>query len=75
MQQDVALRALRHIQDARVSGDVLRLPYHWAEDDDWKDGVMRGDSRLPRHDQPQYQSPEDAAAADPACPTCVFLSA
>ena len=75
MQRDVALRSLRHIEDAQAPGEVLTLPYRWAENDDWKDGVMRGDSRLPRHDQPQYQSPEDAAAADPVCPTCVFLTA
>ena len=75
MQQDIALRALRHIEDAQTPGEVLTLPYRWADNDDWKASAMRSDQRQPRHDQPQYQTPADAIAADPACPTCVFLSA
>lgn len=74
-QRDVTLRALNHIRDAKSSGEVLTLPHRWAANDGWKDGVMQKDSRLPRHDEPQYQTPADAAAADPVCPTCVFLSA
>ena len=32
------------------------------------------DDRVARFDTPQYQTVEDARSADPACPTCVFLS-
>ena len=74
-QRDVTLRALEHIRDARASGEVLTFAHRWAANDDWKDSVMQSDSRLPRHDEPQYQTPADAEAADPACPSCVFLSA
>ncbi|MDE0691072.1 MAG: hypothetical protein OXI55_02370 [Gammaproteobacteria bacterium] len=74
-QRDVTLRALKHIRDAKSPGEVLVLPHRWAANDDWKDGVMQKDSRLPRHDEPQYQTPADADAADPTCPTCVFLTA
>ena len=73
-QRDVTLRALNHIRAAKSPGEVLTLPYRWAANDDWKDGVMQNDSRLPRHDEPQYQTPADADAADPICPTCVFLA-
>jgi len=31
------------------------------------------DDRTQRHADPQYQSGEDAAAADPNCPGCIFL--
>ena len=74
-QRDVTLRALNHIRNAKSPGEVATLPYHWATNDDWKDGVMQNDSRLPRHDEPQYQTQADADAADTACPTCVFLTA
>lgn len=74
-QRDVTLRALKHIRDAKSPGEVLVLPHRWAPNDDWKDGVMQKDSRLPRHDEPQYQTPTDADAADPTCRTCVFLTA
>ena len=74
-QRDVTRRALNHIRIAKSPGEVLTLPYRWATNDDWKDGVMQNDSRLPRHDEPQYQTKADADAADPACQTCVFLTA
>ena len=43
------------------------LPYEWADDDAWKDGVMRprspgaqhDDSRVERDDAPQYQTESD----------------
>ncbi len=67
-------------------GEIVRLPYEWADDDAWKDGVMRpraagsshGDSRVERVSQPQYQTEDDRALAEQAlrsggCPTCVWL--
>ena len=67
-------------------GTIRRLPYRWAEDDAWKDLVMRpdpggsgGDDRIERHPDPQYQYEEDRLTAEAAferdgCPTCVFLA-
>ena len=74
MQRDIARHALDLVRDATVPGTVAELDYRWAEDDDWKDGVMRGDSRLERFDTPQYQCALDASLADPECPTCVWLA-
>ena len=80
---------LRDTLDALVAidapGTIRRLPYRWAEDDAWKDFVMRPipdgsseDDRIERHPDPQYQSEADRIAAQAAfehdgCPTCVFL--
>lgn len=62
-------------------GTIKRLPFEWADNDDWKAAVMAGDStgesdgddRVQRFDTPQYQSVEDAKAADPTCPSCIWL--
>ena len=82
-------RILRDTLDALVDidapGTIRWLPYRWAEDDGWKDLVMRPspdgsseDDRIKRHPDPQYQCEEDRIAAQAAferdgCPTCVFL--
>lgn len=56
-------------------GTIVDLGVPWADDDDWKDGVMRPrpngsdprtaaiDDRVERRPSPQYQSAADAAAA------------
>jgi len=64
-------------------GGFVMVDDFWADDDSWKDSVMRpdpedpaaADNRTVRHDTPQYQSDEDRIAADAQddCPTCVFL--
>jgi hypothetical protein len=66
-------------------GTIVDLDYQWQDNDKWKDTVMRpqqnpegqddghNDTRTERFDTPQYQSTEDLAAADPDCPSCVFL--
>ena len=72
MQRDIVRQALDLLRDATVPGTVIDLDYRWASDDTWKDGVMRGDSRMERFDTPQYQCAQDAALADPECPTCVW---
>ena len=82
-------RVLRDTLDALVDidtpGTIRRLPYRWADDDTWKDAVMRPepgasseDDRVERHPDPQYQCEEDRIAAQAAferegCPSCVFL--
>ena len=72
MQRDIVRRSLDLVRDATTPGTVIELDYRWAADDTWKDGVMRGDSRLERFDTPQYQCAEDAVLADPECPTCIL---
>ena len=65
---------------------VVTLPYQWAADDAWKDGVMRprapgsapDDARVERVAQPQYQNDSDRAAAEAAlagggCATCIWI--
>jgi hypothetical protein len=67
---------------------VVTLPYQWAADDAWKDGVMRprapggapDDARVERVAQPQYQNDSDRAAAEAAlagggCATCIWIDA
>ena len=82
MQRDVMRAALATVRDAKRPGEIVELPYLWADTDDWKDGVMRprrggggdhGDDRSERLPTPQYQTEEDAALADSDCATCVFL--
>lgn len=89
-QNAVLEAACEAFEELSSPGRVIDLPMHWAEDDAWKDRVMRpvpaqkspreapdslsGDQRSPRRDTPQYQSPQDEAAADPSCRSCVFLS-
>ncbi len=69
--------ALRAFEVLKVPGSMVHLRYHWAEDDSWKDGVMRpsaatadggsgsgvADDRVERFDTPQFQTEADAAAA------------
>lgn len=66
-------------------GEISTLPFFYEDSDDWKDSVMRpiqkpdgtfevDDFRTERLDSPQYQFAEDLDAADPYCPTCIFIS-
>ena len=56
----------------REPGEIVTLDYEWAEDDSWKDAVMRPsrkgeparDERVERLAEPQYQSAEDRVAAE-----------
>ena len=89
-QKAVLHAACEAFEELSSPGRVIDLPMRWAEDDAWKDRVMRpdaahkspeqapdslsGDQRTPRRDTPQYQSPLDEAEADPSCRSCVFLS-
>ena len=85
MQRDVMRAALARLRDAEARGEIVELPYRWAETEDWKDRVMRSetdgdssahlDDRSARLGTPQYQSEEDAALADPGCPSCIFPDA
>ena len=82
-QKYVMQQALLAVQEMTEPGSIKDLALRWAEDDSWKDSVMRpktpgnsdsGDDRLGREPTPQYQHPEDADVADPSCSSCVFLN-
>ncbi|NJN52116.1 MAG: hypothetical protein HC809_10440 [Gammaproteobacteria bacterium] len=64
----------------------VTLPFEWAEDDAWKDAVMRprdataghSDQRVERTATPQYQTDEDRSRAEVrlaqgGCASCIFL--
>jgi hypothetical protein len=78
--------ALTGFETLHQPGQMLMLPYEWADDDAWKDGVMRprspteqhDDSRVERDATPQYQTEHDRALAEAelargGCATCVWL--
>ena len=74
-----ALQAFTRIDQP---GSLIDLGFRWAEDDNWKDAVMRPDrhrnhedDRAERQSTPQYQHVEDEARVADGCPGCVFLQA
>lgn len=85
-QRAIMVDALRLFERIEEPGTIETLTYTWADDDDWKDRVMRprstgdgrGDDRGERFDFPQYQNAADEAAAEETlagdgCRTCVWL--
>ena len=75
LQRAILLEALEAFSSLSQPGQIKHLPFRWAEDDGWKDGVMNdGDTRTPRRDTPQYQTEADRILAeqnDPeACEVC-----
>ena len=75
--------ALRFVETLGPS-EIATLPFNYGESDDWKDTVMRpqatatgeeavDDFRTDRFETPQYQERADELAADPICPTCIFV--
>jgi hypothetical protein len=79
--------ALSLLETAREPGQILDLPFAWADDDAWKDSVLRpatagatsgagGDQRTQRRSEPAWQSDDDRVAAEArhaggACGECV----
>ncbi len=84
-QRAILRAALEAFQTITAPGTIVDLGRSWSDDDSWKDRVMRpspasggaagkaSDDRVARLDEPQYQSEDDATAADATCDTCVFL--
>lgn len=83
-QRQILRDALRVFASLATPGQIETLRYTWADDDAWKDRVMRpdpaggsthDDDRIERYDTPQYQCDldEQLAAAAGECETCVFL--
>jgi D-proline reductase (dithiol) PrdB len=75
LQRRIMLDALAAVETVRTPGSIRRLPYRWDDTDAWKTSAMGGadgrgdggrarDDRVTRHDEPQYQYPEDRAAAE-----------
>ncbi len=72
LQDGIVEAALCAFETIDTPGTIIRLPFHWAEDDGWKDSVMRPqaegdaeprDDRSDRSPEPQYQCEEDRVAA------------
>ncbi len=88
LQKAILRDALAAFEEMTAPGEIKMLGYEWAEDDSWKDRVMRptqaeeaenhSDSRVQRYATPQYQCEQDEALgeanmASHGCPTCVWL--
>ncbi len=82
-QDAIARAAIEHLACAESAGEVRRVELRWAENDDWKDAVMRPkaavapglpaeaeDDRAERTAVPQYQFEADRDVVEPDCPTC-----
>lgn len=80
-QRDLVAAALGLFESLDAPGEIVRLPFDWAEDDAWKDRVMRPsedaadrddeaskheDDRVERRDAPQYQNDRDRLLAEEA---------
>ncbi len=73
--RQIVAGALQAFADADHPGWIRDQPFRWAENDSWKDDVLRpsrpvesdgaesADDRSPRVDTPQYQLVDDAFAA------------
>lgn len=80
-QLSIVRGALEALAKIKHSGEIISLDMHWS--DHWKAALPQlapaehsekaKDDRTERHARPQYQSETDQFAADPSCPTCVFL--
>ncbi len=72
MQDAIVEAALHAFETMASTGSIERLPFDWAEDDSWKESVMRpregnggghSDERRERSPEPQYQLESDRVAA------------
>jgi hypothetical protein len=72
LQSAIVAGALEAFASLREPGSIKRLPFRWADDDQWKRTALAGgDDRQPRHDTPQYQSDEDRRKAEGESPCAV----
>lgn len=75
-QRAIVRGALSLVETATEPGRIVDLPVTWADDDGWKDAVLRpggtgsgatgrgGDSRSERRHQPVWQHDDDRLAAE-----------
>ena len=73
LQRHIMIDALSALDGITQPGTIRKLPYRWDENDNWKHAATGPgsdtaslDDRVPRSAEPQYQFPEDRAAAE-AC--------
>ena len=74
LNRDIVRDALLGFETLQRPGQILTLSYDWADDDAWKDSVMRpraadaqhDDTRVARTADPQYQTAADRAVAEAA---------
>ena len=74
LQDAIVEAALAAFETMETPGSIHQLPFHWADDDAWKDSVMRPragggeaehrDDRAERSGEPQYQVDADRVAAE-----------
>lgn len=65
LQREILIQALEAFTSLTTPGSIKRLTFRWSEDEDWKrTAMMDGDTRVPRHDTPQYQNDEDRLRAE-----------
>lgn len=83
-QRKIMIDTLSALDSIQAPGTIRTLDYRWAENDDWKDRVMRpdrsgthSDDRTERDDRPQYQLEADrlAVTSESDCPGCYFPEA
>lgn len=75
LQRGILVAALAAFDTVTAPGGVVRLPFCWSENEEWKATAMTGgDQRTTRYDTPQYQNEDDRLrAARPlanACTVC-----
>ena len=87
LQRRIMLDTLHALERIDKPGEIRPLPHRWPGGDRWKERAMRPtpkaggapvDDRVGRSPRPQYQTPEDEAAAQSrlaaeGCSDCVFL--
>jgi hypothetical protein len=85
LQRDILRQALAFFETLTTPGQIVELPFRWAETDAWKapQGTAGGemsddDDRTARRPEPQYQLEEDQRLAEVAlaaggCEGCVWL--
>jgi hypothetical protein len=73
LQREILVQALDMFRTMTEPGTIKTLPFRWSDEDEWKKtAMMEGDSRVPRHDTPQYQTEEDRLRAEANNPeTCL----
>jgi hypothetical protein len=64
LQREILVAALAAFDTLTTPGEVVRLPFRWAEDNTWKETAMSsGDQRTARYDTVQYQEEDDRMRA------------
>jgi hypothetical protein len=69
LQREILIQALDVFNSMTEPGSIRTLNFCWSETDEWKQPAMpEDDSRVPRHDTPQYQTEADRIRAEANIP-------